>query len=430
MTAGPDRPSGWSRLHVLVLVAGLVAGAAIRAVLLPTEGLRGDLDQFVLWVHGIATGGLANAYDQNLSFPPVMALIWGLLASVQPAFATVTDGADPAIRALMKVPATLADLGLAAGVAYALRSRPAWAVTAALGIWLHPAVIDISAWWGQYESIYVLGGLVAYLLAIGGRPGLAAVALGVALMTKPQALPFLVPFGAWYLARFGPAGAVRYAVVSAATIAVLWLPFVAAGGPLSYLRNLGEYQNDIFAVLSLRAWNPWWIVQSGLGGGDFVGDGNRIVGPLTYRMVGLVITGVLAVVVLLAVYRRPTPTGLALGLAAITLVAFTALTTMHERYAYAAVVFLAVLLPDRRVLALWLAFGVVFALNLLAAAPPTGELGALLPIGGWLGIIGSVLMTAATGAVGWLLLRESGGSRTATSEPAAERDEVPVQVMG
>jgi hypothetical protein len=139
---------------------------------------------------------------------------------------------------------------------------------------------------------------------------------------------------------------------------------------------------------------------------------------------------VLAVVVLLAVYRRPTPAGLALGLAAITLVAFTALTTMHERYAYAALVFLAVLLPDRRVLALWLAFGVVFALNLLAAAPPTAELGALLPIGGWLGIIGSVLMTAGTGAVGWLLLRESGGSRTATSEPAAERDEVPVQVMG
>jgi hypothetical protein len=276
----------------------------------------------------------------------------------------------------------------------------------------------------------VLGGLAAYLLAIGGRPGLAAVALGVALMTKPQALPFLVPFGAWYLARFGPAGAVRYAVVSAATIAVLWLPFVAAGGPLSYLRNLGEYQNDIFAVLSLRAWNPWWIVQSGLGGGDFVGDGNRIVGPLTYRMVGLVITGVLAVVVLLAVYRRPTPTGLALGLAAITLVAFTTLTTMHERYAYAAVVFLAVLLPDRRVLALWLAFGVVFALNLLAAAPPTAELGALLPIGGWLGIIGSVLLTVSTATVGWLLLRESGGSRTATSEPAAERDEVPVQVVG
>ena len=49
------------------------------SLLLPTQGLRGDLDQFVLWVHGIAVNGLPVAYDQNLSFPPVMAYIWGLL---------------------------------------------------------------------------------------------------------------------------------------------------------------------------------------------------------------------------------------------------------------------------------------------------------------------------------------------------------------
>ena len=34
-----------------------------------------------------------------------------------------------------------------------------------MGILLHPAVIDVSACWGQYESIYVLFGLIAYLLA-------------------------------------------------------------------------------------------------------------------------------------------------------------------------------------------------------------------------------------------------------------------------
>ena len=49
-------------------------------MLLPTDGLRGDLDQFVLWVHGIAVNGLPNAYDQQLSFPPVMAYVWWLLS--------------------------------------------------------------------------------------------------------------------------------------------------------------------------------------------------------------------------------------------------------------------------------------------------------------------------------------------------------------
>jgi len=89
----------------LAIVA--IAGVLIRLVLLPTEGLKGDLDQFVLWVHGIAVNGLGHAYDQNLSFPAVMALIWGSLAAVEPAFRTVTDSADPWIRTLMKIPASL-----------------------------------------------------------------------------------------------------------------------------------------------------------------------------------------------------------------------------------------------------------------------------------------------------------------------------------
>ncbi len=75
-----------------------VAGILIRIVLLPTPGLRGDLDQFVLWVHGIADDGFGHAYDQNLSFPPMMACVWGVLAFIEPAFKTVADASDPWIR--------------------------------------------------------------------------------------------------------------------------------------------------------------------------------------------------------------------------------------------------------------------------------------------------------------------------------------------
>ena len=133
-----------------------MSGVVVRLALLPSDGLKGDLDQFVLWVHRIAVSGLGHAYDptqsptDNLSFPAVMAWIWGVLALVQPAFQTVTDSADPAIRALMKVPASLADFGLLAVVVYAFRARPWWAVIAAGVVMLHPAIIDVSAWWGQY----------------------------------------------------------------------------------------------------------------------------------------------------------------------------------------------------------------------------------------------------------------------------------------
>ena len=162
---------------------------------------------------------------------------------------------------LLKLPAVLADFGLAACVAWILREKPVWAGVAAVAVLLHPATWYVSAWWGQYESVYVLAALLAVLFAVGGRDGFAAAALAVAVLTKPQALPFLLPFAAWFLARGGIRGLLRAGAIGAVVAFVIWLPFLAAGGPLRYLGNLGEYQNDIFSVMSLRAWNFWWIVQ-------------------------------------------------------------------------------------------------------------------------------------------------------------------------
>ena len=68
---------------------------------------------------------------------------------------------------------------------------------------LHPVVFYVSAWWGQYDSIFVLSGLGALVAALNGRNGLAAALLAVSLMTKPQAIPFLVPFAAWFWATGG-----------------------------------------------------------------------------------------------------------------------------------------------------------------------------------------------------------------------------------
>ena len=415
-TGPTDRP-----LPVLIaaLVVALVAGIAIRVVLLPTEGLRGDLDQFVLWVHGIAIGGLGNAYDQNLSFPPVMAYVWALLAAIQPAFQTVTDASDPGIRALMKLPASLADIGLALLALYALRDRLAWGVAAAIAILLIPAVFDISAWWGQYESIYLLFALAAVVLALEDWNVPAAAALALALMTKPQALPFLVPFAAWFWARGGPRGFATAAAVGLGVIVLVWLPFIPANGPANYLKNLGEYQGDIFAILSLRAWNLWWLVQEAYAGGQFVADDNAILGPVTFRHVGYALTVLFEVVVFLAVLREPRPRTLILGLAASTLVAFCFLTSMHERYAYGALIFLMLLLVERPVRALAIAFAVVFTLNLLAAVPPTPAIGELLPVSGALGVVGSVAMIAIALTCLWLLM--SRAPNPASSRPPSNQ---------
>ena len=387
---------GGSPWLLLLLPLLLGAGIAIRLVMLPATGLVGDLDQFVQWVHGIAVDGWSQAYDQNLSFPAVMAWVWGALAAVEPAFRTVTDSSDPAIRALMKVPASLADLGIAIAVFWWFRERLALAIFAAGAVLLWPVTWYVSAWWGQYESIYVLWAVLAVLAARANRPLLVAALLALSLMTKPQALPFLVPFAAWFLGSQGWRGSLKAGLVGVVVAVVVWLPFVAAGGPLNYLHNLSTYQNDIFSVLSLRAWNPWWLLQELGAGGAFVADGTAVLGPLTFRHLGFLLTGLLSVIVFAGVYRRPTAERLALGLAAITLVAFVCLTTMHERYAYPAFVFLLLAARGRGDIVVWLAFAVTFLLNLVVAVPPEGW---TIPAARELGIVGAVVMTTLLGIV-------------------------------
>ena len=278
--------------------------------------------------------------------------------------------------------------------------------------------------------------MVAYVLAVRGHSLWAAAALAIALMTKPQALPFLVPFGAWFLARDGWRGTLRAALVGGAVIALLWLPFVAAGGVGNYARNLGNYQGDIFAILSLRAWNLWWLVQELLAGGQFVSDQGVILGPITLRDLGygLALLGELAVFV--AVYRARSPRALAWGLAAAVLVAFCLLTTMHERYAFGALAFLVLAFPDRRAAWLALAFGVVFTLNLLAAIPPTPEIGAALPVSGRSGSRARSRCSRSSVAT-LVILRAEANARSAglrapsedPPEPPLEGDPVPVQVV-
>ena len=407
----------------------MLLGIVVRLALLPTEGLKGDLDQFVLWVHRIAVNGLGHAYDptqsptDNLSFPAVMAWIWGVLALVQPAFQTVTDSADPAIRALMKVPASLADFGLMAVVVYAFRGRPWWAVIGAGVVMLHPAIIDVSAWWGQYESIYVLFALAAVVFAINGHNGPAAAFLALSLMTKPQALPFILPFAAWFWATGGWREIGRTIVIGAATTLVVWLPFLAAGGPINYLRNLADYQNVVFPVMSLHAWNVWWLFQI-LTIGTFAGDQATLIGPITFRHIGWVITAILSLVVAFQVLRNPTPRTLILGLAASSLVWFVFMTQMHERYAFAALLFLLLLVPERRILALYLVFGVVYTLDLLSAAPPTDWIHQLLPFGGLYSIVGSVV-TIAVAALTMVWMREPPEAETTPDHRVAVAPGVP-----
>lgn len=403
MTVSPAGRA-WTTRDRLLLALVVLGGIAIRVALLPGSGLTGDMTEFARWIHGIVQGGLPRAYDQDLTFPPVMAYVWAVIGAAHPSFATSASFDDPSVRAVMKIPASLADLGLAAAMVWWFRDRPGTALVAVAGTLLLPVAWYTSAWWGQYESIYVLWAVLALCAARADRPHVAAALLALSVLTKPQALPFLVPFAAWVFARGGVRLVATTVAVGLAVAVVAWLPFLAAGGPANYIASIGSHQNDTFNVLSLRAWNPWWLLQGQLVQDAFVADGNAILGPITFRSIGLVLAALLEVLVFLAVLRRPTIERLVLGTILASLGAYLTLTTMHERYAYPAVILLTLLIAERRYLVAWLVAQAVVALNLVAAAPATSELRAAIPIDGPLALPAVVLLLGVAVVVAARLL--------------------------
>jgi hypothetical protein len=401
----------------VILGLGILAAIVIRLAALPGYVLLGDLDQYARWAHHLATDlPFGAAYRQDFSYMPVLVGVFGMLARIVPAFATAGDASDVWVRVALKVPALLGEIAIVAGLLTLLRQRPQFAVAAILAVLLVPATWYLGAWWGQLDAVYVALCMWAAILASRDRPWLFAVVLGLAMMTKPQALFLAAPFAGYAIGRWGVRRATLVGLVAVAVAMLTWLPFVPYGGIADYLRNLDYYQNGQYPILSVRAWNPWWLVQVAFAGNQFVLDSTPVLGPLTPRVLGILATVVAEVLVIVALLRRATPDRLCVGLAAATLAAFCLMTSMHERYAFAALVFLAPLLDRRPVQVAWGILAVAVSLNVFAGAPPD-QIGPIIPVAGPIGTAGSAAMILSALIVFALLVRE----RPNAPADAAER---------
>ena len=390
--------------HLVVLVLGCLAAVLIRLAVLPGFVLLSDLDAYAGWTHHLATDlPFGDAYEQGISYMPVLVGVFGALGRLVPAFAVAGDASSVDVRIALKIPSLLGELAILAGLLTLLRPRPTLAVAASLAVLLVPAAWYLSAWWGQLDAIYVAFCLWAAILASRDRHWLFAVVLGLAMMTKPQALFLAVPFAGYAIGRWGARRATLVGLVSIAVAVATWLPFLPYGGVTDYLRGVDSYQNGVFPVLSVQAWNPWWLLQVSFAGNALVSDSTPLLGPLTPRYIGIVMTAVAELVLFATLLRRATPERLFVALAGATLAAFCLMTSMHERYAYAALVFLAPLLNRRTVQVVWAGLAAAVSLNVVMGAPPN-QIGQYAPVTGLIGALGSVVMIVSTAAVFALLV--------------------------
>lgn len=425
------------RLWLLLAVA-----LGVRLVLMPLpDPFDADLTTFWLpWMAYGAEHGLAQLYlngQPPVNYPP---LYLALLVGLGKLYGWFMPGFEytPLQSVLVKLPAVAADLGITVMLYYAAAQlvtlteggegsrasggdasaalsmtddapvtlmaddapvtlRPGegsrWFPLLAAGLWaLNPAIIYVSAFWAQVDSIHTLWMLAALLAALSRRWGWSGLLMGLALLTKLHAI-VLLPLLAVLAWRHGLRAVARSALGLAGTLVLGLLPF-ALTGVLDNLLAVYLGAVGFYPKLSVNAFNGWFLLQtiSIQWLGREILDTARVVGPVTLRWVGLGLLAVYNALLLGLLWRHlkpgqdlngatESPNRVSPAAEARLLVFFAAgllvfgffslATEMHERYGLPALAFLA--LPAaagrRRVLLPYLLLTAVFSVNLLRVLP-------------------------------------------------------------
>src|SRR5215211_6572298 len=424
------------------------AAALLRILIAPHAGAFADLKVFQDWAIRLADVGLRDFYaapaDQFLSDypPPYLYVLWvvGKVSAV-PGYL------------LLKLPAILADLGLAwvAGTLAerlapgSLRERVPVRTVVAATVLFNPAVIALSAVWGQVDSVPALFVLSSLLLLFTGRQSLqreiaAFLLYAVAIAMKPQT-GFVLPLMLYalyrrYFHRRPPSewlgGAIRVgasAALSLGLVAISGLPFGL--GPVALVRF---YQDSasVYPVTSANAFNSWGAHVLTIAG----------ISALHVGMILFVAAAAFAVWRAHRAIERGGDDGrvLMVTAASVSLLAYTLLTRMHERYMFVSLACLSPLIFVRQirlafaalstlfVVDLWFAYGYLNSLwrvEDFAFQPWFGWLFGELSLGdtwqkrAWSLAVVAVAMTVAWFGVRWAARAGAGGA-AASASPAAK----------
>ncbi len=366
-----------------LLWALLIGGLLLRIALIGVPGFTNDIDAFSSWAVTLAEHPLWAFYQTSgfADYPPgyfyVLAVIghlWEYLRGIIPS--------PGLLHVLVKLPAIFADLGVGA-LLYALARRftdeKRSLFVAALYV-LNPAVIYISAAWGQVDAI--AGGLAllaAYLLLRSDDEAqptasiiFAWLALAASLLIKPQAavvIPFFIAFACTDAVKIR----VRMLATGAgiiASFALAWLaslPFHPSLNPFAVLQWLYEryvFGSNVYPDNSVNAFNLWSITS------QFWQKDKALLhfGPIPlFPQYAFGICLVVAAVALLIWRYMQVRTARAFieGCALALLAFFLFSTRMHERYSFDGVLFvIAAFAINRRYLWSAIALSVLLGVNL------------------------------------------------------------------
>jgi dolichyl-phosphate-mannose--protein O-mannosyl transferase/Gpi18-like mannosyltransferase len=342
----------------------LLAGLAIRLFFITNEGFKSDVSTYAAWALALSQHGLRSFYSTIgfADYPPGYFYILAAVGHLWRLFFAAHDPSFGLLRALVKLPAIIADLGVGALLYYTVRrfAGTGLALAAAALFVLNPATIYISALWGQVDSIS--GGLALFAIyallrstsTVDGRGQtgwivVAWLSFAYSLLIKPQAavlLPLLVAFAfADPLRRKPRIVATAIGIGAAILLALLLTEPFHPGNPVAALVWLVEryaYGSNVYPYNSVNAFNLW-----ALRGTLWVPDSQTIFVLPQYLWGIILLLAALGLIVWRYLQDR-TPQALLEGCAIAAIAFFVLATRMHERYLFNGLLFTIACVPFAR----------------------------------------------------------------------------------
>jgi Gpi18-like mannosyltransferase/predicted membrane-bound dolichyl-phosphate-mannose-protein mannosyltransferase len=365
-----------SLLRISLLLA---LGFVLRLLFMGNEGFKNDVSSFEAWALTLVSHPF-SAFYESTSFADYPPGYFYILAAVGHVYQLIAPhGNYDVLKYMVKVPAVVMDL-VDGVLLYAIVRRFAserWALLAAAIYIINPAVIFMSAAWGQVDS--VSGGLALfaiYLLlrsddiAEGAFPWAivgAWLALSYSLLIKPQAailIPLLIVFA--FVSperrreRLAATGA---GIVGAILLAfALTVPFHPTANPVNafaWLYDKYSFGKNVYAYNSVNAFNLWAIIH------PFWQSDSALIGMWPQYFWGILLVAAATVLVLVRYAQARTQMALIEAAALLTLAFFMLSTRMHERYVFDGLLFtIAAIAFARRYLAASLIFTGTLFINL------------------------------------------------------------------
>jgi hypothetical protein len=177
---------GRHRALLVLLGVGLAFRLVLALVLFPGQGLASDLGLFESWATTLARVGPGTFYASagSANYPPGYMYVLWLVGAIGGLFGS----SGHAVLLLLKTPAIVADIALAAVLYVAARrwfGGRAGLLAAAIYLFIPVTWYD-SAVWGQVDAVGALAMIAAIVLLVEGWAEPAAALAAFSLLIKPQ----------------------------------------------------------------------------------------------------------------------------------------------------------------------------------------------------------------------------------------------------